>query len=186
MDQFAFNIKSNVEIIKKLDPWGEEEVLTPCLLKITSVCPVLIHEPFYVEWENISRECRTYGKSVCLWIGEMSGVQIRFYNACSHYFNGLTYCSFTVCQPCDKSFKVIVLFNPQTNSMRWILFPFIDKETEAGELKVLHEQVVKAGCESRPVWFQSWLWIRLRCSHGCSIILTSKLHSGLSVTSVGL
>lgn len=31
---------------------------------------------------------------------------------------GITYCSFTVRQPCGKSFKVIVLFNPQNNSMR--------------------------------------------------------------------
>lgn len=31
---------------------------------------------------------------------------------------GITYCSFTVRQPGGKSFKVIVLFNPQNNSMR--------------------------------------------------------------------
>lgn len=46
MDQFAFNVKSNVEIIKKLDPWGEELALIPRLLKITGICPVLIHDAF--------------------------------------------------------------------------------------------------------------------------------------------
>lgn len=29
---------------------------------------------------------------------------------------GIIYCSFMVRQPCGKSFKVIVLLNPQTNS----------------------------------------------------------------------
>lgn len=93
---------------------------------------------------------------MCLWTGEMSGVQNSFYNASSNLYEQV---SFTVAlqyaSPVVSLLRALFYLILKT-TMRWaLLSPFIDEEPEAREMKV---SLIVSKCEGR-MWIQaSVIW----------------------------
>lgn len=86
-------------------------------------------------------------RAVCVLVnwGKRLGFKWRFYNACSDSCHGYRLLQLYCCQLCGKSFFYLIL--------RTTLWG--EQKLRLGRWRSQSQQMVKAGFESRPVWFHS-------------------------------